>query len=320
MINKPLVSICIPCYNASKFIAETIESIITQTYGNIEIIIVDDGSTDNSVDIIIKIKKKYFGTKISLYQQKNQGQCSAANKAFKMSGGEYIKFLDADDLLNSNHIEEQLLALNGKKNCIAAGQVRRFYDDNIETALYEPLANWKNMDPIDWLLVDGGKGLGMMQCGLFIIPREVLTKSGLWDERLSLINDFEFFPRVLLSTDQILFTEKAEIYYRSGTSNSLSNVLSNKALQSAFTALSLTTNRILGFENSKRSREIMGSYWALWAYHFYPNQNKLFSDANEEILMLTGKKFSPNHTGISEIAAKVIGWKLTKRLKNLFRI
>lgn len=315
MSNNPLVSICIPCYNAALYINKTIESIIKQTYPNIEIIIVDDGSTDNSVLVILKqIETSHIS--INLIKQENKGQCYAANVAFKSAKGEYIKFLDADDLINETHIELQVLALEKTKNCIAAGQVKRFYNNNIENSLEEKLANWANLTPIDWLLIDNGKGLGMMQCAMFLIPRSILDKTGLWNEALSLINDFEFFPRVLLAADEILFTEEAKVYYRSGTINSLSNILSVKALKSAFESLRLTTAKILAIEDSERSRQILGNYWSLWAYHFYPKTQDLFEEANNQIITLTGKKFKPNHSGFSQTIAFILGWKLTKRLKD----
>jgi glycosyltransferase involved in cell wall biosynthesis len=316
VINKPLVSICIPCYNAEKYIQSTIESIAQQTYTNIEIIIVDDGSIDNSVNTILKIKRKYYGTKISLYQQKNKGQCHAANTAFKNSNGKYIKFIDADDLINPSHIETQVFAIENN-NHIAAGQVKRFYNNNIETALEEKLANWKDLEPIDWLLLDNGKGLGMMQCGMFLIPRYILDTAGLWNEQLSLINDLEFFSRILLTADKIIFTEEAKVFYRSGINNSLSNILNKEALKSAYSALCLTTNKILAFENSDRSRKVMANYWSLWTYHFYPKNKALFTSANDQILKLTGKRFKPDQSGFTKLLSYILGWKLTKRIKDI---
>jgi glycosyltransferase involved in cell wall biosynthesis len=316
---KPLVTICIACFNAGKFIPDTIQSIVNQTYQNIEVIIVDDGSKDSSVEIILGLIEKYNKTKILLISQKNRGQCYAANTAFKHAQGEYIKFLDADDLISPDHIETQVLSLSGRVNSIAAGQVRRFYNDKIQSALREPLANWKNLSPIDWLLIDNGKGLGMMQCGMFLIPKPLLEKTGLWNENLSLINDFEFFPRVLLSADEIIFTETAEIFYRSGTQNSLSNVLNSPALLSAFTALSITTERILSIERSIRSHQVLGHFWSLWAYHFYSTETDLFNKANREIIRLTGKKFMPQYSGITGLLAKLLGWRFVKKIKDIKR-
>lgn len=92
---SPKVSILIPCYNSERFVAETLDSCLAQTYRNIEIIVVDDGSTDNS----FAIAKSFESNIIKVYRQDNSGACAARNYAFRKSSGEYIVYLDADDIL-----------------------------------------------------------------------------------------------------------------------------------------------------------------------------------------------------------------------------
>lgn len=89
-----LVSIIIPCFNASRWIAETIESCLQQTYSNIEIIVIDDGSTDNSLLII-----KNYENQITYQSIPHNGGNYARNLGLKLSSGEYIQFLDADDYI-----------------------------------------------------------------------------------------------------------------------------------------------------------------------------------------------------------------------------
>lgn len=96
-----LVSIIIPCYNKSQYIGEAIESALNQTYSNIEIIVVDDGSTDDSLEQI----KRFVSKGITLVQQENQGVCVARNNAIRQSSGEYIVPLDADDILAPTYVE-----------------------------------------------------------------------------------------------------------------------------------------------------------------------------------------------------------------------
>ncbi len=312
MQNNALISVIIPAFNSAKYLARTIDSIKNQTYKNIEIIIVDDCSTDNSFEIA----KGYAAKNIFAFKlQHNSGQCAASNFGVQKSSGNFIKLFDADDLLNKQHLEIQYLAIKDNPDYIASGQLSRFFNNNVSNALHEPVENWRDLTPIDWLLINNGKGLGMMQCGMFLFPREILDKSGLWDERLSLINDFEFFPRVLLLASKIRFCENAIVYYRSGMNNSLSNILSNKALTSAHLALTLTTKKILSVENSARSKNVMANYWALWAYHFYPTAPDLFRNAEAMVLKLSGNKYKPNLSGSTKIVSSILGWKLTKRLK-----
>src|SRR5258708_4364352 len=100
---KPLVSILIPAYNAQKWIVATIESAIAQTWGRKEIIIVDDGSTDQT----LAVARRFASKDILVVTQKNQGASAARNHAFSLSQGDYIQWLDADDLLSANKIAKQ---------------------------------------------------------------------------------------------------------------------------------------------------------------------------------------------------------------------
>ena len=102
-VNHPLISIIIPCYNAEKFIFEAIESALNQTYSKVEVIVIDDGSSDRSVEVI-----QSFGDRVRFEAIDHKGACAARNRGLQLSKGEYIQFLDADDLLVANKIESQL--------------------------------------------------------------------------------------------------------------------------------------------------------------------------------------------------------------------
>ncbi|RYE28756.1 MAG: glycosyltransferase, partial [Sphingobacteriales bacterium] len=104
MVTEPLVSIIIPVFNAEKFLSQSIESAINQTWRNVEIIIVDDGSTDQSV----QVAKMYANNKVLLVQQENRGASAARNTGISHSNGVFFQFLDADDMLSKDKIAEQL--------------------------------------------------------------------------------------------------------------------------------------------------------------------------------------------------------------------
>lgn len=106
MNNKGLVSIVIPCYNQSQYLAETFISLNEQSYKNWECIVVDDGSTDNSVEIVEKFSNN--DSRIRLVKKENGGTASARNLGLQGARGEYIQFLDADDKLDKNKIQKQL--------------------------------------------------------------------------------------------------------------------------------------------------------------------------------------------------------------------
>jgi glycosyltransferase involved in cell wall biosynthesis len=314
-MHSPLVSVCIPCYNAANYLTDTLNALLKQHYTNIEIIIADNWSNDGSAEIISSFSRK--DPRIKYISCKKKGAAAARNYAFEQSNGDYIIFLDADDWVDENYVSELMLTCIGTKDCIIACAYQRFFNNDLSKVLVESLATWEDLKPIEWLLIDEGKGLGMMQSGMFLIPKNLLQKAGGWNEELSLIDDFEFFPRLLLTAEKILFCKQAILYYRSGNQNTLSGNSSSKGLHSAYRALELTTQRILQEEDSLPAKTILANYWSLWAYHFYPKEKLLLKGAQKFIWMLTRKKLSPPQSGFTKKMSKIFGWKLTKRLKDI---
>ena len=98
-------SIILPTFNRANFITKAIESVINQTYKNWELIVIDDGSTDNTEEIIQKFIKKE--KRITYYYQKNQERSAARNNGIKRAKGDYICFLDSDDLYYPTHIDQR---------------------------------------------------------------------------------------------------------------------------------------------------------------------------------------------------------------------
>nr|VFJ58847.1 MAG: Glycosyltransferase involved in cell wall bisynthesis [Candidatus Kentron sp. FW]VFJ58917.1 MAG: Glycosyltransferase involved in cell wall bisynthesis [Candidatus Kentron sp. FW] len=114
MKKAPLVSIIIPCYNHARFVAEAIESALGQTHSPVEVIVVDDGSTDDSVRVI-----SGFSDRVLFLQQENLGPSVARNTGFRVSKGEFIAFLDADDLYEKNFIARLLAVFEQDPECVA---------------------------------------------------------------------------------------------------------------------------------------------------------------------------------------------------------
>lgn len=110
----PLVSVIVPCYNSEQYIAKCIDSVLMQDYPNIEIIVVDDGSSDKSLEILKKIELNE--RKVKVFAQSNSGACVARNKGLELSSGQYIKFLDSDDNLLPGVIKKQVDFSELKKN------------------------------------------------------------------------------------------------------------------------------------------------------------------------------------------------------------
>jgi glycosyltransferase involved in cell wall biosynthesis len=125
---EPKISVIIPCYNQGKYIDEAVDSVLNQTYQNFEIIIVDDGSTDNYTKGLLENFKK---PKTKVYRTENKGASSARNYGFRKAKGEYIQFLDADDFLDRNKFEEQMQVFKEKgKIDICYTNYKYFIDEN----------------------------------------------------------------------------------------------------------------------------------------------------------------------------------------------
>ena len=130
MNKQQLVSIITPLYNGERFVGQTIESVLRQTYPHWEMIVVNDGSRDNGPAIVEHYANQE--PRIALYHQSNQGSASARNNAIGKAQGRYIAFLDADDLWDANFLEEQLRFMAENNAAIACASCRRIDEENVE--------------------------------------------------------------------------------------------------------------------------------------------------------------------------------------------
>jgi glycosyltransferase involved in cell wall biosynthesis len=214
---NPLVSIIIPLYNSESFIADTIYSAINQTYKHTEIIIVNDGSTDASLEIATRFTK--YG--VVVYSQKNRGASAARNFGILKSKGELIQFLDADDLLDPGKLKYQVETYERYGDLhLIGGKWRRF--DRDVSKPYAPMPyqqrETRYFNHVKWLLESP-----YMIPSAWLVPRRLIDLSGLWNENLSFNDDGEFFYRVVASSSGVIINHKALALYRSGNLSSLSS-------------------------------------------------------------------------------------------------
>jgi glycosyltransferase involved in cell wall biosynthesis len=310
-MNAPLVSICMPAYNAAHTIEETIKSIFGQTYDQIELIIVNDGSTDNTLKVLQTIKDE----RLQIIDSVNEGQSAAANRAFNASSGELIKFMDADDLLSEDFIRSQVVQLGNDGNAVSCASWGRFYENDLSTFKLAENIMSGSSKPIEWLASSMYDKYVMLQCALWLIPRPILDRAGLWNEKLSLINDFEFFIRILLHAGEIRYAPNAILFYRSGLKSSLSGLKSRAGAQSAFEATSLGTGYLLNTENTDRIRKIAADCFQNFVFEFYPHYPDLVENAKLRIKQLGGSRALFPAGGYTRILSLIIGWKSAKRVK-----
>jgi glycosyltransferase involved in cell wall biosynthesis len=309
------VSILIPLYNSEEYITDTIQSALNQTYTNIEIIIVDDGSTDNSYDIA----KSYKSETVKVYKQKNSGASAARNNAFSKCSGDLIQYLDADDILHPEKVENQVKVYtrSNKANIIISGIWGRF-EKKIENVKWENQPINKDYNkPINWL-IDSWNGQGMAQPGVWLTPRHIIEKVGPWNESLSLNDDGEFFCRVILNSDAIKFIKESKVYYRSNISSSLSKSRSLSALQSELNSFRFYCTHTLKKHDSIELRKALGQNYLYFIYHYYNFNNELIQKAIDHFSALNiGKMWAVGPTKI-RVLSKAIGFLNALKIKSQF--
>lgn len=315
MVPQPLVSVIMPCHNAAKYLREALESVLNQSYTNLQIILIDDGSTDETAEII----RTYHDPRIEYYLQENRGQCAASNTGIEKAKGDYIKFFDADDVMNPEHIEAQLSRLNGSTTALASCAWGRFYDNNYLSAKFIPETVWKDMQPLDWLKTNLRQNYDMMGGWLWLIPAPLLKKSGGWDERLSLNNDFEFSIRLVLNAEMILFAGDAKMYYRTNPYQSSSWVMDYKNIKAGILSTDLGCSYLLKADPSEETRLICANRYQEWVYRAYPVYKNIVEELEDKINQFGGSDRKTDGGWVWKILCSIMGWKKAVRLKNILK-
>lgn len=208
---KPEVSIILPSYNYENYIGKTIDSVLNQSYPNWELIIIDDGSMDNSLDVI----KRYKDKRIHLFTQKNKGVSSTLNRGIRNSNCKYICFLDADDKYHPDKLDAQVEYMNSGFDIVTT-QVQVIDDKDEES----PIEHFK----MTWNLYDKKEIFGEDRVANFLyknyfcksslmIRKELFNKYGYFDPRLITAYDLDLWLRMIPSA-KITRVDKILTYYR----------------------------------------------------------------------------------------------------------
>ena len=309
----PLVSVIIPAYNAELWIAESIGSVLAQTWRELEVIVVDDGSQDATPEMVAGIDDP----RVRLIRQENRGQCAALNRGVAEAQGDFIKFLDADDWLNPEHLAAQLAVLDGWNDCVSACRWGYFVHDPRRCVVRDEQSNRDYEDPLEWLVDSLTKDEGMMGGWKWLIPRFVLERSGGWDERLSLNNDFDFSIRLLLASSGVRFASGAVCAYRKGVGGALSGSVSPKAMKSALLTTESGCRALLAREDSERIRQICANRWQEWLFKFYPEHRGLAEAAEFKMHELGGSPIKIGGGLIMRVLLPLIGWKSVRHLQTM---
>lgn len=311
-MSQPLVSVLIPAFNAGKWIREALSSVLAQTWRPIEVIVVDDGSTDDTG----AIASQFSGLPLKVVPQSRRGQSAAQNVAMAHAQGEFIQRLDADDLLGPEKIARQMARLQAHPSRIAAGECGRFFRNPSE-AVFRRRPNSQDLDPVEWLVRDACGGESMLQAGLWLAHRRLVDAAGPWDESLTLNNDYDYFVRLVLQSEGVLFCEGARVYYRSGNPLSLASQRSAAAWDSAFRTLQQGTGRLLARDAGQRTRQACADLFQQLAYQSYLEDESVAMKAEERAAELGGSSLEMGGGTLFGLMRQTLGWKRAKRVKRV---
>ena len=307
---EPLVSILIPAFNAERWIADTIQSAIGQTWKRKEIIVVDDGSTDQTGSIA----RQFESDDVAVVTQENRGAAAARNKAFSLSRGDFVQWLDADDLLDPDKIAKQIGQLphcHSNRTLLAAAW-GDFYN-RVERARFSPTSLWTDLSPIEWLLRNLGEGV-FLQTASWLVSRELTEAAGPWDTRLTLDDDGEYFSRVINASTGIRFVPHSRVYYRIAPTSRLSYMdRSDKKMESLFLSMQSQIRNIRSLEDSKRVRSACLTFLQRYMIYFYPERSDIVKEFEQLAADLGGYLEVPRLSWKYAWIQKVFGWTAAKR-------
>ena len=289
---KPLVSILIPAYKASEWLASSLESAIAQTWPHKEIIVVDDGSPDDT----LTVARRYESSTVKVATQRNQGAAAARNTAFSLSKGDYIQWLDADDLIVPDKVASQVAALGEcSERVIASGAWAPFLYRS-RRADFVPTALWCDLSPLEWLLRKMEQNLHM-QTATWLVSREITAAAGPWNTQLLGDDDGEYFCRVLLRSEGVKFVPQAKVLYRDSGATSLSYIgRSSRKIETHFYSMQLHIDYIRSLEDSP-VRAACVTYLQNWLMGFYPERFDIVKRAEELAVELGGHLQFPSSRG-----------------------
>jgi glycosyltransferase involved in cell wall biosynthesis len=305
----PLVSILIPAFNAQEWIAETIQSALRQTWPRKEIIVLDDGSADET----LVVARRFESDEVRVISKPNQGAAAARNQALALSRGEYIQWLDADDLLSPDKVAHQMEAAQQVRDRRALfSSPWAYFRYRPARAKFSPTPLWCDLGPIEWM-IRKWEGNWHMQTATWLASRELTEAAGPWDRRLTLDDDGEYFSRVINASNGIWFVPQSRVYYRSTPSTRLSYIgRSDKKMESQFLSMKLQIGYLRTRDDSDRARAACVTYLQTWLPVFYPNRPDLVQEAQQLAASLGGRLSLPKASWKYAWIEKLFGFAAAK--------
>lgn len=204
---NPLISVIIPTYNCSQYLENTLQSVLNQTCNDFEIIVIDDGSTDNTSDTI-----KPYASHIQYHRQENKGAASARNQGIKLSSGKYVAFLDSDDLWEPEKLADQMNIIKNQPDFPIIHTNASIIDS--EGSMIRKSANEKRQSCNGMIFEEFFlKNISLILTSSVIIDRKCLENIDLFDENFPVLQDYDLFLR-LAWRYPVFFIDRPLVKYR----------------------------------------------------------------------------------------------------------
>lgn len=248
MNNKEKISVIVPCYNVEKFVEKCIDSLINQTYDNIEIIAIDDQSKDNTYEVLKKLKEKY-GEKITLYQnEKNKGLAFTRNFGVSKANGKYVGFIDSDDYIDPHYYEVLVEKIINEKADLVVNDIQLVdengkYIGNVNKACNGEISKLSIID----------NGLCASACNK-LLRKDLLIKYPFLEGKIN--EDVASIIPIIVNSNKIAYTDKA-VYYYVQRSNSIQNSKFSEKRFDMFDSISVCLDRIKDSENYEEYKDVI---------------------------------------------------------------
>lgn len=254
-MNK-MISIIIPCYNVEKYIEKCINSIENQIYKNIEIIVVDDCSTDNTMNILKKLKGEY--SNLQVYQNdKNKGAAYSRNFAIKKAKGEYIGFIDGDDYIGENYYDELLKKAEEEDADVVVTDIEIVYEEGIQN----PILSKACIGKVNKFNIINN-GLAASPCNK-IFKKELIKKFPFLEGKIN--EDVASVLPAIINSKKVAYVDKIKYYYLQRKNSTQNEEVTLKRLE-MFDSIDICFKRIQNDKEYREYREAILYYQVVLLY------------------------------------------------------
>lgn len=311
IFDLPLVSVIIPAFNCASFIEETLESVYRQTYpvDRLEIIIINDGSTDNTLEVLQKHKHRIW-----LIDGPNQGPSAAREKGRKFAKGDYIQYLDSDDLLTSDKIKIQIEELVSSKSDVAYGDWNKFIDHEGRVKTIQSYTPILLGDPEIATFTDFWCPLAAL-----LYSKRITDKIGPWNEKYPVIQDARYLQDAARLGANFVKTEGLMAYYRQHSSNSVST---RSRFKFVFDVYQNAQEHIGFWEGNLNNIRLNALYQVLTGCtkYFIEHDTKLFDECVNTMHWIHPKgKYIPEKPYTAKILSKIAGYRFMEKIAWQYR-